>query len=189
MVKYYKNVILTYDEYAMISSMIYRKALLKNQANYYFDTNDFTMNQNGIVCGLYARDEEFTTTINFCNSRLSGRSIEAKICERQELDHEAFKVLGLCYQGEMFVDRMLIHKDDTCEISLDCNAYLGCVDYELAIEYTVAGEKMAITILDGIVRSMLPGRPATIIKAALNRIDNGKTKANRFFERKRLTMC
>ena len=188
MIECEKKVMLTYDEYAVISTMVRKGVVLKTQTNYYFDTDKFSMNKKGITCRIREKAGKFTATIKSRNPELPERSIEADVCEKSEFDPQLFKAFGLRYQGEMFTERMIMHEDNTCEVALDRNTYLGCVDYELEIEYGKDGEQKAQAILEGIAHSLKPEK-TTENKTFFGRAGKGKSKSERFFARKQDLRC
>ena len=64
MLEYEKKVMLTKDEYAVLSAQC-RGMRVETQTNYYFDTDDFCMNRKGITCRIRAKNGKYKTTKTF----------------------------------------------------------------------------------------------------------------------------
>lgn len=184
MVEHEKKILLTQEEYNTVKTLLYKGVFLKTQTNYYFDTNDFTMNRTKTTCRIRAKDGKFVATIKSHCRDIPGCSVEMDICEKSEFDPQIFNTWGLCYQGELFTERWIMHKDGVCEVALDRNSYLGCVDYELEIEYKEEGEKRAQDILERIAHTLLANGLLTDVKAFYKRVKTSKSKSERFFARK-----
>ena len=63
MLEHEKKTMLTEDEYISIVMLMCKYAPMQTQTNYYFDTEDFSMNKNGITCRIRAKDGKFKSTV------------------------------------------------------------------------------------------------------------------------------
>lgn len=176
-----KKMMLTKEAYDYLLQSVGQNAHSTYQTNYYFDTDDFNMNKRGITCRIRQKSGCFTATIKNHNVQKLDCSIENDLSVTDYLDLEAFSSFGARLQGDLITERTVLLKDPACEMVLDRNSYLGTVDYELEIEYLLDYEEKATQLLK-----------ETIEKLYLNGFDiggdtaKGKSKSERFFERKLL---
>lgn len=183
MLEYEKKVMLTKDEYAVLSARC-RGMRVETQTNYYFDTDDFCMNRKGITCRIRAKNGKYKTTIkNHCTEEPSC-SIEVHLYESTELNPQIFEALGLRLQGELITSRIIMCKDSFCEMVLDQNTYLGQTDFEIESEYTGECEAIALEYLKNIAQFLVAAKIIDSTEEYLCRIGKGKSKSERFFERK-----
>ncbi len=183
MLEYEKKIMLTADEYNTIGLIRSNDSLPKIQTNYYFDTDDLSMNDKGITCRIRAKDGKFIATIKNHGGKNPDCSVEDNLVEMTEFDTKIFDTLRLRYQGELVTRRASIHKDNNCEVVIDKNTYGGVTDFELEIEYCEGSEKEAQALLESIAEELVIAKVLTSKDEFLNRVGQCKSKSQRFFER------
>lgn len=183
MLEFEKKVLLSPQEYDIILK-IKQLSPVQVQINYYFDTDDFSMDKRGITCRIRERNGKFKTTIKNHNLKYLDCGLEEDIIEKAEFDPAPFKSRGLKYQGQLLTERRILLKDDYCEVVLDRNDYLGYTDYELEIEYSEGCEIIAQIILEYTAKSLINAGILKDVEELLIRARNPKSKSQRFFERK-----
>ena len=184
MIEYEKKILLSAEEYFALVIMFGERAPVVTQTNYYFDSEDLSMNEIGITCRIRAKNRKFTTSIKNHNiGRLNG-SIEEIICEKKHFSYKIFEIMGLILQGELNTKRIILYKDDFCEIDLDRNTYLGVTDFELEAEYLEGYETKALVQLNKIAEALVDSSIITGKKEFLTRASKVKSKSQRFFELK-----
>lgn len=183
MLEYEKKIMLTADEHLSILMSMCKYVPVQTQTNYYFDDDEFSMNEKGITCRIRAKNGKYKATIKIHNTGHSDCSVETDLVEKTEFDPRIFNVLGLKYQGELMTDRVVIHKDPTCEMVLDRNVYLGNTDFELEVEYSKENEQKAQKLIESIGDYLVSTGQLTGIDAFFNRIGQAKPKSQRFFDR------
>lgn len=182
-----KKLLLTEDEYDYLMEHLgYESPLIQKpittQINYYFDTDDFSMNRQNTTCRIRMKDGKYKATMKNHSSG-GDQSTETEMEIRNGLESNAFTDMGLKLQGELITKRCIVFHDDNCEVVLDKNEYLGHTDYELEIEYASEHEKDAQAILR-IFKDMLIRRKCFLTyKESLKDSPNVPSKSNRFFER------
>ena len=182
-----KKLLLTEDEYDYLMEHLgYESHLIQKsvttQINYYFDTDDFSMNCQNTTCRIRLKDGKYKATMKR-HSTGEDQSTETEMEIYNGLEGNAFTDMGLKLQGELITKRCVVFKDANCEAVLDKNEYLGHTDYELEIEYTSEHEKDAQAILK-ILRDMLTRRKCFLIyKEGIADPPKVPSKSKRFFER------
>lgn len=182
-----KKLLLTEDEYAYLMEHLgYENPLIQKpittQVNYYFDTDDFSMNRQNTTCRIRLKDGKYKATMKKHTSG-SDQSTETEMEIRNGLESNAFTDMGLKLQGELVTKRCVVLKDANCEAVLDKNEYLGHKDFELEIEYAPEHENDAQVILK-IFRDMLTRRKCFLAyKESLKEAPDVPSKSSRFFER------
>ena len=182
MLEYEKKIMLTADEYLSILMLMCKYVPMQTQTNYYFDNDNFSMNEKGITCRIRAKDGKYKATVKNHNADHPDCSIEVDLVEKTEFDPQIFNVFGLHHQGELVTDRVVMHKDSMCEMVLDRNVYLGHTDFELEVEYSKESERRAQTLIDNIGECLVATEQLTGIDEFLARVGQGKSKSQRFFE-------
>ena len=183
MLEFEKKILLSPQEYDIILK-IKQLSPVQVQINYYFDTDDFSMNKRGITCRIRERNGKFKTTIKNHNLKYLDCGLEEDINEKAEFDPTPFKSRGLKYQGQLLTERRILLKDDYCEVVLDRNDYLGYTDYELEIEYSEGCEIISQIILEYTAKLLIDAGILGNVDELLMRARNPKFKSQRFFERK-----
>ena len=183
MLEYEKKILLTKEEYEVLVQQ-FKNIPKKIQINYYFDTEDLSMNKRGVTCRTRFKNGKYKTTIKrHCSDRLNC-SIEEELCETTEINVDVFNALDLCFQGELVTSRICLYKDASFEVVLDWNIYLGISDYELEVEYDEENEKNAMDCLKDIVVHLIAAQLVDSFENFVLRVGKGKSKSERFFERK-----
>ena len=184
MLEYEKKVMLSKEEYFALMSNLRDDASSYVQTNYYFDTEDLKMNDKGITCRVRCKDGKYTATIknhliqNYCSSEDSFEVDDI-------FEGETFKKMNLQYQGCLVTTRTVVQKDDFCEVVLDRNDYLGHTDYELEIEHTYAFGKYVFRLLEGAAESLVASGLIKNHDELIKRVENSKSKSQRFLEAKK----
>ena len=186
-----KKLMLTEDEYDYLMEHLgYENPLspkpITTQINYYFDTDDFSMNRQNTTCRIRLKDGKYKATMKK-HSTGEDQSTETEMAIYNGLESNAFTNMGLKIQGELITKRCVVFKDANCEAVLDKNEYLGHTDYELEIEYTSEHEKDAQAVMQ-LFRDMLTRRKCFLAyKESLMKIPSTPSKSSRFFDRKSVT--
>ena len=178
------KIMLSEEEYATLARVMCRHRTVNTQTNYYFDTDDLSMNKKGITCRIRYKNGFYKATVKKHNADGAECSIENDICEKTEFDPTVFNTLGLRFQGELVTERLKICDDVFCNAVLDRNTYLGKTDFELEIEYSEACKKKAYSYLDGIADLLFRYEHLQDKKELISRISHAKSKSQRFFEEK-----
>ena len=182
-----KKLLLTEDEYDYLMEHLgYDSPLIPKpittQVNYYFDTDDFSMNRQNTTCRIRLKDGKYKATMKK-HASSGNQSTETEMEIRNGLESNAFTDMGLKLQGELVTKRCVVLKDANCEAVLDKNEYLGQTDYELEIEYTQDHENDAQAILK-VFRDILTRRKCFLAyKESLKDAPDVPSKSSRFFER------
>lgn len=182
-----KKLLLTKDEYDYLMERFgYESSLntkpMVSQTNYYFDTDDLSMNRKNITCRIRLKDGKYKGTMKQ-HSLDSDQSTETDIKVRNGLDDNEFIDMGLKLQGALITDRFVILKDANCEVVLDKNEYLGHTDYELEIEYVPKYEKDAQAIYRVMLDILIRRKCFLAYKESYEQTPSVPSKSNRFFER------
>lgn len=181
MLEYEKKVMLTKDEYAVLADRC-KGMCVEMQTNYYFDTDDLTMNRKGITCRIRAKNGKYRMTIkNHCTEDPSC-SIEEHLCVSTEFNPRIFEALGLRLQGELITSRIIMYRDSFCEMVLDRNTYLGHTDFEVEVEYSGEREASALEYMKSVAECFVAAKIMDSTEEYLHRIGKGKSKSERFFE-------
>ncbi len=179
-----KKLLLTQREYDILNSLSGKYSEPFTQVNYYFDTDDFSMNKKGITCRIRLKDGTYTPTIKKHNNKLIYCSLESNLEKKQRLDTEAFTFLGASLQGDLITERTILYKDSCFEIVIDRNSYLGVTDYELEVEYVEEYHNWIDRLVKATLVRLYPDK-IELIMSILSRLGvDTKSKSARFFEQK-----
>lgn len=179
-----KKILLTKEEYLAIIMKMGRFAQPVMQTNYYFDTQDLTLNRKGITCRIRFKNQKYTAEIKSHSKVSRYGSIEKLLFTSNNFEEGFFNKMGLYLQGSLVTQRRILYKDEFCEIMLDKNTYLGVIDFELEIEYKQHYAKYAQYKLYHIARFLLRNGLIKSIPEFLERIDRSENKSKRFFNKK-----
>lgn len=179
-----KKILLTEKEYIALTTNLCRSVPVLRQTNYYFDTEDLSMNKNGITCRIRAKDGKFKSTVkrHYTGDKDCSNEIDGEVKDYFDLD--TFKDMGLILQGSLVTERIVLYKDKFCKAVIDRNTYLGFTDYELEIEYTEGHGDEAMHIIKDIAKTLSNYLEFYPAEELLNRVGKSKSKSERFFERK-----
>ena len=177
-----KKVILTPVEYdALLNRMNTISVALQN--NYYFDTENYSMNLKGITCRIREKDGIYKAIIKM-HIDMEDSSIEIGLESRDHLDQQVFIDKGLSLQGTLKTIRTVIFKNEYIEAVLDRNVYLDTEDHELEIEYFGDNEQYANDFLIYVAELLLSQNVIERVEEFIMRGDRCKSKSERFFDRK-----
>ena len=183
-----KKLLLSKDEYDYLMEHFgYENPLIQKpivtQINYYFDTDDFAMNQQGTTCRIRLKDGKYKAIMkkHFANT---DQSTETEMDIYTGLDNNAFTDMGLKLQGELVTERCIILKNEIFEVALDKNEYLGYTDYELEIEYLPHYEENAKAIMKAFQDMLFCRKYFLIHKEMINALPYVPSKSDRFFKKK-----
>ena len=189
MTEFEKKMLLTEEEYDYLMERLghvnplFPKPIL-TQVNYYFDTDDISMNRQNTTCRIRLKDDKYKATMK-THSENGDQSTETEMEVRDGIRDNAFIDMGLKLQGELTTHRCIIFKDEHCEVVLDKNEYLGTFDYELEIEYLPEYEKDAQAIFQIILDMITMHKCFLIYKESYKVKPIIPSKSNRFFERRK----
>ncbi len=183
MYEYEKKYMLTREEYIAFLKKIGKYASFANQTNYYFDSNDLEMNEKGITYRIRAKNKTFTAMMKMHNVGQFNCNLEETIYVKSVFDPNVFNIMGLYLQGELSTKRIILHKNDFCEIVIDHNIYLGTTDYELEIEYLKGCESKTLVLLEKIIDSLNATHQIIDKEEFFKRDIKSMSKSQRFFER------
>ena len=186
MLEFEKKILLSAAEYRLLlKTFIKKKENASVQINYYYDTNDFKMNGKGITCKVRSKNDNLEATVKSRCGKGSDCSVEVPVVIDDKLNVESFEIMGLQLQGGLITNRHEIYNDGICNAVLDCNYYLGHVDYELEIEYIKGNEEKSVRLLKEMAKVLLYGKLIVSIESFCRRANASKSKSERFFNFKK----
>ena len=185
MLEYEKKVLLTDREYyTLLESADPIDSFV--QVNYYYDAENFSMNQKGITCRIRWKKGSYTTCIKYHQYQQDCCSSESAFGNSTTFDDAVFRNLGLDFQGALTTQRVIWLKTESLTVVLDHNLYLGHSDYELEVEYAIGCEAEADAFIKGLAKILYTfgvcDNPDEFCLRSLFQ----KSKSNRFFQRKQL---
>lgn len=183
MVEFEKKVLISPQEYEMLTKQRYPRGTTYLQTNYYYDTADFKLNKTGITCRIRERDGIRKATVKDHQQKQKECSVENLISCKEEPEL-FFERMGLDCQGSLQTERMVYPICPGVEIIMDKNTYLDCVDYELEIEYDFRYEATAYMEMKAIEAFILSNEGKMAALEFRKRIGKGGSKSERFFKRK-----
>lgn len=191
MTEFEKKMLLTEEEYDYLMEHLGHDSHLSSmpilkQINYYFDTDDLSMNRQSTTCRIRLKDGKYKATMKM-HSEFGDQSTETEMEMRDGIRDNAFIDMGLKLQGELTTYRCVILKDEHCEVVLDKNEYLGMLDYELEIEYLPEYEKDAQAIYRVIFDMLIRRKCFLACKESVSDITNVPSKSTRFFDKMNTT--
>lgn len=187
MTEFEKKMLLNKEEYNYLmehlghDGPLFPKPIVK-QINYYYDTDDYSMNRQNITCRIRLKDGKYKATMKK-HSGKADQSSETEMEVRDGIRDNAFIDMGLKLQGELTTHRCIILKYEHCEVVLDKNEYLGTFDYELEIEYLPEYEKDAQSIYRVILDMLTCRKCFLAYKESLKETPDVPSKSSRFFEK------
>ena len=119
----------------------------KSQTNYYYDTEDYTLDKAGITCRV--RDEGCVLEGTLKIHGRSEREGNVEIPLKTEGVPESF-MLGerrLIFLGSLHTDRIIYEISEGVRLMFDTNTYLGERDYEMEIEFEESKRREAGNLL------------------------------------------
>lgn len=183
MMEYEKKLLLTEEEYVTLMKY-FQKGSSTKQINYYFDTDDLSMNKQGITCRIRYKNGTYKATVKKHKTNIQDCSEETVIGSASELVEDIFTSIGLKLQGNLVTNRTVILKQNAYMVMLDKNDYLDHTDYELEIEYILSCEKYATQLIWDIASILISSEKLSNVEDFFSRMQNAKSKSQRFLERK-----
>ena len=133
MIEFEIKAMLSASEFVFLKTKRFHMGKVSLQKNYYYDTDSFELDKQGITCRIREKDGSFTATIKDHQSH--GCSIETSRPAKDAQDASFFEGMGLSEQGKLTTIRTTCKTCDGFVAALDENRYLGTADYELEYEY------------------------------------------------------
>lgn len=184
MIKFEKKLLLTEEEYAFLLKELVGIVPAVKHIDYYFDTEELTMNEKNITCRIRLKNDNYKATIKKY-SIYDKNSVQSDVDICQGLQENIFVDFGLTLQGELVTYRSVLVSNELYKVILDKNEYLGCVDYEIKIEYYTDYEIKVNIMLQSIIDTLLIYNHNLVPNEIISRLkDVQKSKAQRFFEKK-----
>lgn len=182
MLEFEKKIMLSELEYVFLKDTLFENNDSVEHTNYYYDTNDFQMNDLGITCRVRESNGIFIPTIKEHCKNGTDCSVEHSY-SMNTMQDVFIKEMSLSYQGNMHTFRNVICNQKN-QIAIDKNIYLGVVDYELEVEYEYGYEGSAIFELRKIANDLCLANLCVSPEEFLSRIGQNDNKSKRFFARK-----
>lgn len=182
MVEYEDKIMLSYDEYLILMEYVPNTADGNSvQSNYYYDTDDYKLDELGITCRIREKNGKITATIKDHSIDSDGCSIEYSRDIASVNDTSLFEKMDVKFQGKLVTERNVFYSCNGCEAVIDKNSYLGYCDYELEIEYVPEQEKQKNIILCAIANILCYNEENNRLQEFINRKIHTKSKSARFF--------
>lgn len=185
MIELEKKLPLTKEEYEYLLENLGKNKPHIKQTNYYFDTEDLSMNSQDITCRIRFKDGKYKGTIKR-HTKAANQSVETEVKVKNGIYDNALIDMGLMLHGALVTERCTLFKNEACEVVLDKNSYLDYYDYELEIEYHPQKEQTANVALRVIMELLLYKYPFLTAKNLCARLKNAPSKSKRFFDKKHL---
>lgn len=187
MLEYEEKILLSYEEYLILLEHVQCTEDSAIQSNYYYDTDDFKLDELGITCRIREKNGKVTATIKDHSIDSDGCSIEYSKQILSIDDDSLFENMDVKLQGKLVTERTILYSRDNCEVVIDKNTYLGYCDYELEIEYIPEQEKQKEIILRSIADILCYNDANNKLDEFVGRIKKSKSKSSRFFSKLRAT--
>lgn len=180
--EYEKKLFLTADEFLKILNS-FPTSTKTVQTNFYYDTDDFDMNSRGITCRIRKKDGRYTATVKMHGADSAECSVETSRAATDEFDDRLFADKHVELRGILNTERYYLVSGEGLEAVLDRNTYLGCVDYELEVEYSPDKKKTADRFMRQIIEHLERDHARNYVPRYDIRMRYTKSKSARFFER------
>lgn len=182
MIELEKKLLLSKEEYKRLVAYFGKGKSATKQVNYYYDTDNLRMDQQNITCRLRWKNGiwQGIRKKHYLDSDISEETtaeVYNGVCDN------TFTREGLTLQGEMVTYRMILFKNDVCEVVLDKNTYLGYTDYEVELEYAQGYEQHMWDVLRSLAEVLLPVSSPIPTFQLFGRLQSKKSKSRRFFDR------
>ena len=183
MLEYEIKIPLTEKEFNELLKFEPKNVVTTVQTNYYYDTDDFLMNQKNITCRIREKNGECIATVKYHNCGDEKCSEEKSVTVNDEFDEVLFFGEGVKMKGTLVTERTCVMNEGGIRIFRDKNNYLGITDYELEIEY-LNDDRIHAQKLELYYEYILCEKLQITDSKELNqRMRNAKSKSQRFFER------
>lgn len=184
MIELEKKVLLTKAEYECLINFCGIDARSFIQMNYYYDSDDFRMNDMGITYRIREKSGKYKSTVKKHCFGVNEQSLEKSREAKSQFDNSFFKNKDIKLQGSLETYRTVIAPLEGIEIAIDKNIYLDFTDYELEIEYTEDNENIAQELFYYYTLLLYTFANTNILEFR-SRSKKSKSKSQRFFDRKR----
>ena len=175
-----KKILLTNEEYLILQKHLYGENEGQQQTNYYYDTDDLSMNWQGITCRIREKDERFIATHKVHGT---DHSIEKSTLVMGISDLFPLSRIPLELKGTLTTKRHKWYRQNGITVFLDENVYLGAVDYELEIEYPEDNEFLAYLEIQRFAELLYGYGLIHSTAEIVGRLIKAKSKSQRFFDR------
>ncbi len=146
------KVLITEYQYNEIIKKIYLPKQVQ-QINFYYDDLERTMIFSGKTVRIRADKDKMYLQLKRHLEKREDVIMSQEFCKKIGTipycicEEELYKLTGEKYPdvyllGFLFTERSIYTVDSQIQIMLDKNVYLGCLDYELEIEYTCEDNKL-----------------------------------------------
>ena len=183
MLEYEIKIPLTEKEFDELLKFEPQNAVTTVQTNYYYDTEDFLMNQKNITCRIREKNGECIATVKYHNCGDKMCNEEKSVAVNDEFDEVLFFGEGVKMHGTLVTERTCVMNESGIRIFRDKNNYLGVTDYELEIEYSydekIHAQKLALYYEYVLCEKLQIANS----KEFNQRMRNAKSKSQRFFDR------
>ena len=182
-----KKILLTEEEYQAVLKQRSREGRRHRrehyvQKNHYYDTEDLSMNRQGITCRIREKKGRFTATHK---THTSGHSIEKSAAVTGVSDLFPLASTPLKRKGCLLTERHKWSLDNGIVVCLDKNTYLEAVDYELEIEYPQGQDELAYLEIQAVTGDLCSAGLMHSAGEIVGRLLWAKSKSQRFFDRYR----
>jgi len=182
MIEFEKKALLTAEEYAFIKKHCYPACEAMTQTNYYYDTDDFELNRQGITCRIREKCGGFVATIK--DHQSDGCSIETSKNATGRYDTSFFEGMGIDFQGSLTTVRATFVTCDGIFVMLDENRYLDTTDYEIEYEYQAGQYEIVFYEIKELAEMLKHHNLIESTEDFITRFENGLSKSCRFYQRK-----
>lgn len=180
-----KKILLSKSEFDFLSTHYTSCSSPIVQINHYYDTKSCLLDKLGITCRIRQKNGKFVATVKTHSVDGSGYSEEISAVVKNQFDTTLFDGMNLRYQGSLITLRSSSHALAGIKIDFDKNCYLNHTDYELEVEYDQSKEEETIKLINQMSELLFLCGFTDDSKSLIFRINSGKNKSKRFFERKR----
>ena len=184
MIEYEIKIMLSKEEYEFLLKEFGAGSNSIKQSNYYYDTDDMSMNKKNITCRVRKTGSSLKATMKEHVKGSMGKSEESSFMVYRVADIMDFYGHHLKNQGMLFTERTKLSVAGDVAATVDKNTYLGIEDYELEIEYDDINVFTAIDILEKIAEKLCYENFVSTPQQFLLRLAVSKNKSERFFARK-----
>ena len=182
MLEYEKKVLLTQREYEELLRLAPQAAEPQMQVNYYYDTDDYSMNRRGITCRIREENGKWNATVKY-HRRKTDCSYEKTKRVSGKFDTSLFKGMHVKMQGCLTTFRTVLYTDKKLEIVLDDNRYLDHRDYELEIEYAYSNRAYAQCVMTLLLKFLQVQKGCTNMDKSCLEMHAAPNKSERYFQK------
>ena len=185
MVEYEKKILLTKDEYLILLKQLYEERVHQQnknytRKNYYYDTENLSMNRQGITFRIREKEGRFIATHK---EHGSDHSIEKFTIVMGASDLFPLSQIPLELRGCLVTKRYKWNRKNGIAVFLDENTCLYTVDYELEIEYPQGQKELAYIEIQRITDLLYSYGLIHSASEIVGWLLCTKNKSQRFFER------